>query len=36
MSFHKFGYSAGNLQQDKIENLEKRIGITNQIKQLKT
>ena len=36
MSVHKFGYSAESLQKDKIENLEKRIGITNQINQLKT
>ena len=24
MSIHKFGYSAENLQEDKIENLEKK------------
>ena len=31
MSIHKFGYSVKSLQKDKIENLEKKYGITNQI-----
>ena len=35
MSIHKFGYRAENLQKDKIENLEKKTGNTNQINQIK-
>ena len=35
MSIHKFGYSAGNLQQDKIENLEKELESQTKLSNLK-